>query len=115
MAVSQKTFPEAFQTSAKKNTEKRPGEPYKDVLVFLEPREASLFKNKSSKVSAWIELNWLQMRIVLCIFCDGVSSKLIKADVLDHGWLNSISQLDMPYFWGVSNTKLIMSRTMAVI
>lgn len=56
-AISEKTTQEAVQIPSEKEDKKKPDEPYKDVLKFLETGKVSLFKNKNYNVSVSIGLN----------------------------------------------------------
>lgn len=91
-----------MDTPAKK-IDKKPDEPYKDVLAFPETGEISLFKNRNYQVFVSIRLESSRMRTILCVSDLGAGPNLIRADVLDPSWLYSILQHDMLDICSTSN------------
>lgn len=70
---------------------KKPDEPCKNVLVFSETDEVSLFKNTNYKVSVSVGLNSSQLRPIVFVLDTAESLRHIKADDLNPSWLDSIN------------------------
>lgn len=79
----------------KKTKQALPDEPYQDILIFSESGEVSIFKNKSQKTFVSIRINWSRENPVVCALDTSDVSILIRADVYDLSWLDSIRQRDV--------------------
>lgn len=71
----------------------------------MEKGAVLLSKNKNYQVSVCIGLESSQMRPILCVFDTGAGPSLIRTDVLDPSWLDSIRRHDMTDIRGAINTK----------
>lgn len=113
-ASNDKTTQEAVEAPAEK-INKRLWDLYKNGLAFPEIDEVSLFKNKNYQVSVPIGLRSSRMSPIQCVFDTGTGTNLIRADVLDPIWLNSIRQRDMPDIRSASDTKFKVSGTITLL
>lgn len=73
-----------------------------------------LFKSKNYIVYVSIEFCSSLTRSIVCFFDTGASPSLIRAEALVQGWLDKTHQSDMPEIRGESDTKLVVSRTIAL-
>lgn len=69
---------------------------YQDFRSFSEAGEISLVKSKNRKVSVSIGIDSSRMHRVVCVIGTSAGANLVRADVLDPAWLDSIRQRDMP-------------------
>lgn len=77
-------------------TPRKPDEPYQDILAFSEKDEIILFKRKNCKLSVSIGILSSGQRPVVCGFDTGTGTNLIRAEILDQHWLDSIRHIDLP-------------------
>lgn len=97
-----------MEISAKKIV-KKPEEPYQEALTFPETGEISLFESNHCKVFVLIVLNYWRMRPITCVYETGAGLNLVRADILDLNWLDSVRSRDMSEIRSASSTKRTLS------
>lgn len=80
-------------------------------MAFLKAGEVSLFKNKYYKVSVSIGSNLLGLRPTFCIIDTRAGPSLLRADILDQSWLNTIRQRSVSEIRVAQDIKLSLSAT----
>lgn len=80
----------------KKVDKKTAGELYMDVLEFPQTGEISLFENKIDYFSVSLSINSLRMRPNICVLDMETVSDLIRGDIWDLSWPDSIRQCEIP-------------------